>query len=82
MTTFAGLAFNKRTMSESDFFEIDVAFRVMGQGRIGADGIGIWYTAQQPALGPVSSYRSRRLADFFFFSRVEMKVINAAEKQK
>lgn len=41
-------------MAESDNFEIQIAFRVTGQGRVGADGIGVWYTAQQPVLGPVS----------------------------
>lgn len=43
-------------MAESDHFEIQVAFRVTGQGRIGADGIAIWYTAQPPTLGPVSNF--------------------------
>lgn len=40
-------------MAESDHFEIQIAFRVTGQGRVGADGIAVWYTAQQPTLGPV-----------------------------
>ncbi|CAG9537028.1 unnamed protein product [Cercopithifilaria johnstoni] len=53
MRSRKGLAWNKRVMAESDNFEIQVAFRVTGQGRIGADGIAIWYTAQQPTLGPV-----------------------------
>uniref|UniRef100_A0A0R3RUF0 L-type lectin-like domain-containing protein n=1 Tax=Elaeophora elaphi TaxID=1147741 RepID=A0A0R3RUF0_9BILA len=48
-----GLSWNKRVMAESDNFDIEVAFRITGQGRIGADGIAIWYTAQQPTLGPV-----------------------------
>uniref|UniRef100_A0A915Q6G0 L-type lectin-like domain-containing protein n=1 Tax=Setaria digitata TaxID=48799 RepID=A0A915Q6G0_9BILA len=53
MRSRRGLAWNKRVMAESDHFEIQVAFRVTGQGRIGADGIAVWYTAQQPILGPV-----------------------------
>ncbi|EFO22212.1 Ile-1 protein [Loa loa] len=53
MRSRKGLAWNKRVMAESNHFEVQVAFRVVGQGRIGADGIAIWYTAQQPTLGPV-----------------------------
>ncbi|VIO95599.1 Legume-like lectin family protein [Brugia malayi] len=53
MRSRKGLAWNKRVMAESSHFEVQVAFRVTGQGRIGADGIAIWYTAQQPTLGPV-----------------------------
>ncbi|KAM3721822.1 Protein ERGIC-53 [Dirofilaria immitis] len=53
MRSRRGLAWNKRVMAESDHFEIQVAFRITGQGRIGADGIAVWYTAQQPILGPV-----------------------------
>ncbi|VBB27474.1 unnamed protein product [Acanthocheilonema viteae] len=53
MRSRKGLAWNKRVMAESDHFEIQVAFRITGQGRIGADGIAVWYTAQQPTLGPV-----------------------------
>lgn len=53
MRSRRGLAWNKRMMVESDHFEIHVAFRVTGQGRIGADGIGVWFTAQPPSLGPV-----------------------------
>ncbi|VDO29336.1 unnamed protein product [Onchocerca flexuosa] len=53
MRSRKGLAWNKRVMAESDHFEIQIAFRVTGQGRIGADGIAVWYTAQQPTIGPV-----------------------------
>lgn len=62
--TISGLAWNKRVMAESNYFEIQVAFRVTGQGRIGADGIAVWYTAQQPALGPVSKFLCNRLICF------------------
>ncbi|ELU17604.1 hypothetical protein CAPTEDRAFT_19831 [Capitella teleta] len=34
-------------------WEIEVAFRVQGRGRIGADGLAIWYTANQGKEGPV-----------------------------
>lgn len=52
-------------MAESDHFEIQVAFRVTGQGRIGADGIAVWYTAQQPILGPVSRIFRNWLINIF-----------------
>ncbi|VDM96758.1 unnamed protein product [Thelazia callipaeda] len=53
MRSRRGLAWNKRAMTESDHFEINVAFQITGQGRVGADGIAVWYVAQQPILGPV-----------------------------
>lgn len=30
-----------------DFWEIDVAFRVSGRGRIGADGLAIWFVTEK-----------------------------------
>ncbi|KAI6208270.1 ERGIC-53-like protein [Aphelenchoides besseyi] len=48
-----GIAWNKRAFTESENFELDVAFKVTGQSRIGADGLAIWYTQQQGTLGPV-----------------------------
>lgn len=57
-------------MSESNHFEIQVAFRVTGQGRIGADGIAIWYTAHQPSLGPVSRFFLQSSFVFKSISRV------------
>ncbi|VDK43452.1 unnamed protein product [Anisakis simplex] len=48
-----GIAWNKKPMVESENFEVEVAFKVVGQGRVGADGLAIWYTAQQGTLGPV-----------------------------
>ncbi|KAI6229001.1 ERGIC-53-like protein [Aphelenchoides fujianensis] len=47
-----GIAWNKRPFAESDNFEVDFAFKVSGQ-RIGADGLALWYTANQGTLGPV-----------------------------
>lgn len=32
---------------------MDISLKITGQGRIGADGLGIWYTAQMGSLGPV-----------------------------
>ncbi|VDN40705.1 unnamed protein product, partial [Gongylonema pulchrum] len=61
MRSRRGLAWNKRFMGESEHFEIQMAFRVTGQGRIGADGIGVWYTAHQPTLGPVSRLQVKTL---------------------
>ncbi|XP_072108375.1 protein ERGIC-53 isoform X1 [Mobula birostris] len=34
-------------------WEIEVTFRVTGRGRVGADGLAIWYTAGQGLDGPV-----------------------------
>ncbi|KAK0422480.1 hypothetical protein QR680_007598 [Steinernema hermaphroditum] len=53
MRSRKGIAWNKRPMVESEHFEIDLSFKISGQGRIGADGLAIWYTAQQGTLGPV-----------------------------
>ena len=36
-------AWNKRQFTASDHFEIQMAFKVTGQGRIGADGLALWY---------------------------------------
>ncbi|KAJ1373744.1 hypothetical protein KIN20_036240 [Parelaphostrongylus tenuis] len=53
MRSRKGIAWNKRPFTESDNFQIDVSLKVTGQGRIGADGMAIWYTAQMGSLGPV-----------------------------
>ncbi|XGW22170.1 hypothetical protein V3C99_004840 [Haemonchus contortus] len=53
MRSRKGIAWNKRPMTESENFQIDVSLKITGQGRIGADGMAIWYTAQMGALGPV-----------------------------
>ncbi|CAJ0931820.1 unnamed protein product [Ranitomeya imitator] len=43
------------TKSASSFenWEVEVTFRVTGRGRIGADGLAIWYTAAQGLAGNV-----------------------------
>uniref|UniRef100_A0AC34GB50 L-type lectin-like domain-containing protein n=1 Tax=Panagrolaimus sp. ES5 TaxID=591445 RepID=A0AC34GB50_9BILA len=53
MRSRKGIAWNKRPFVESDSFEIEMEFKVTGQGRIGADGLALWYTAQQGTLGEV-----------------------------
>jgi mannose-binding lectin 1 len=53
MRSMKGLAWNKRQFVASDHFELEVVFKVTGQGRVGADGLAIWYTAQQGTIGPV-----------------------------
>jgi len=53
MRSRKGIAWNKRAFVESENFEIEMAFKVTGQGRVGADGLALWYTAQQGTLGPV-----------------------------
>uniref|UniRef100_UPI00398EBCE1 protein ERGIC-53 n=1 Tax=Pristiophorus japonicus TaxID=55135 RepID=UPI00398EBCE1 len=37
----------------SENWEIEVTFRVTGRGRVGADGLALWYTADQGLDGPV-----------------------------
>lgn len=39
-------------MNNSDW-EIEVALRVSGRGRIGADGMAIWFTEEKGTDGPV-----------------------------
>lgn len=53
MRSRKGVAFNKRPMTESEYFEIEASFKVTGQGRIGADGLAIWFTSQPGTIGPV-----------------------------
>jgi mannose-binding lectin 1 len=53
MRSRKGIAWNKRPFVESENFEIEMQFKVTGQGRIGADGLALWYTAQQGTLGEV-----------------------------
>ncbi|XP_071942901.1 protein ERGIC-53-like [Antedon mediterranea] len=36
-----------------DHWEVEVVFRVTGRGRIGADGLAIWYTTEKSNEGPV-----------------------------
>jgi len=42
-----------KTKSTSENFELEVTFRVSGRGRIGADGLAIWYTKERGSEGPV-----------------------------
>jgi len=42
MRSRKGIAWNKRALMESDNFELEVALKITGQGRIGADGMAIW----------------------------------------
>ena len=43
MRSRKGIAWNKRPFVESESFELEMAFKVTGQGRIGADGLALWY---------------------------------------
>ncbi|XP_056181544.1 protein ERGIC-53-like isoform X4 [Falco biarmicus] len=36
-----------------EYWEVKVTFRVTGRGRIGADGLAIWFTEEQGLEGPV-----------------------------
>ncbi|NWI88752.1 LMAN1 protein, partial [Pitta sordida] len=42
-----------KTKSIFEYWEVEVTFRVTGRGRIGADGLAIWYTEEQGLEGPV-----------------------------
>lgn len=42
-----------KVKSSLKHWEIEVSFRVSGRGRIGADGLAIWYTAEKGTDGPV-----------------------------
>ncbi|XP_040193809.1 protein ERGIC-53 [Rana temporaria] len=42
-----------KTVSSFENWEVEVTFRVTGRGRIGADGLAIWYTAEQGLDGEV-----------------------------
>ncbi|PIO22411.1 Protein ERGIC-53 [Aquarana catesbeiana] len=42
-----------KTASSFENWEVEVTFRVTGRGRIGADGLAIWYTAEQGLDGEV-----------------------------
>ncbi|XP_051630587.1 protein ERGIC-53 [Manacus candei] len=36
-----------------EYWEVEVTFRVTGRGRIGADGLAVWFTEEQGLEGPV-----------------------------
>ncbi|XP_015675280.1 protein ERGIC-53 [Protobothrops mucrosquamatus] len=42
-----------KSKSIFEYWEIEVTFRVTGRGRVGADGLAIWYTEGQGLEGPV-----------------------------
>ncbi|EGW06502.1 Protein ERGIC-53 [Cricetulus griseus] len=42
-----------KTKAAFENWEVEVTFRVTGRGRIGADGLAIWYTENQGLDGPV-----------------------------
>ncbi|KAL2099639.1 hypothetical protein ACEWY4_004033 [Coilia grayii] len=47
-----GSVWTKNTM-KFEHWEAEVTFRVSGRGRMGADGLAVWYTAGQGLTGPV-----------------------------
>ncbi|TRY68820.1 hypothetical protein TCAL_12897 [Tigriopus californicus] len=56
-----------KLMTNFDWWEVELHFRVTGRGRIGADGLAFWYTANKGVEGPVfgSSDRWNGLGIFF-----------------
>nr|XP_060617329.1 protein ERGIC-53 [Anolis sagrei ordinatus] len=42
-----------KSKSIFEYWEIEVTFRVTGRGRVGADGLAVWFTEEQGLEGPV-----------------------------
>nr|XP_028604220.1 protein ERGIC-53 [Podarcis muralis] len=42
-----------KSKSIFEYWEIEVTFRVTGRGRVGADGLAVWFTEEQGLDGPV-----------------------------
>jgi len=42
-----------REITTFDWWEVELTFRVTGRGRIGADGLGFWFTSAKGLEGPV-----------------------------
>ncbi|XP_065195902.1 protein ERGIC-53-like [Sycon ciliatum] len=61
-----GMAWNK-FLFEKDWWEVEMVFRVTGRGRVGADGLAMWFTEQKGTSGPVfgSSDQWHGLGVFF-----------------
>jgi len=61
-----GQAWAKRA-TEFDWWEVELVFRITGRGRVGADGLALWYTATPGVEGPVfgSSDKWNGLGLFF-----------------
>ena len=53
MRSRRGAVWNKRPFVEAEWWDVEVAIKVTGQGRVGADGLAMWYTQQKGQLGPV-----------------------------
>jgi len=47
-----GMIWSKE-LTNFDWWEVELTFRVTGRGRIGADGLAFWYTAAKGVEGPV-----------------------------
>jgi len=42
-----------KTATNFEFWEVEVALRITGRGRIGADGVALWYTSERGQEGDV-----------------------------
>ncbi|CAG7838364.1 unnamed protein product [Allacma fusca] len=42
-----------KLLTNFDWWEVEIVFRVTGRGRIGADGLAFWYTEERAVEGPV-----------------------------
>jgi len=61
-----GMIWSKE-LTNFDWWEVEMTFKVTGRGRIGADGLAFWYTANKGVEGPVygSSDQWNGLGVFF-----------------
>ncbi|VDO93477.1 unnamed protein product [Soboliphyme baturini] len=53
MQSKRGIAWNTKPMVEGEFWEVEISLQVTGPGRIGADGLAVWYTDTKGRIGSV-----------------------------
>nr|XP_037278586.1 protein ERGIC-53-like [Rhipicephalus microplus] len=61
-----GAIWNKNPVT-FPWWEVELVFRVTGQGRLGADGLAFWYTNQRQAEGPVFGSSDKWIGLALFF---------------
>ncbi|XP_065662210.1 protein ERGIC-53 isoform X2 [Hydra vulgaris] len=56
-----------KTISSTEFWEVEVFFKISGRGRVGGDGLAVWFTETAGLPGPVfgSSDKWKGLGLFF-----------------
>ncbi|XP_072173780.1 protein ERGIC-53-like [Diadema setosum] len=66
MRSRKGFIWSKR-QTDFDWWEIEVIFKVTGRGRVGADGLAIWFTQEQGVEGPVYGSSDKWIGMGLFF---------------